>query len=266
VSAWLESHQSLRDHPKTKKLARRLGVRLPEAIGILHCLWWWCLDYAQDGDLTQYEPDEIADGCEWGGDPDELLACLVDCHFVDNGSGFIVHDWYEYAGRLIARREQDRKRKSQSRKPDVQRTSGGSPADGVRTQPTNTTNTTDSTNQELMATSVAEFEDFWQYYPRKLKKQTALRAWMARVKDKNLPAEMIAAARIYADHCRTGHTEPRYIMHAATFIGPDVPYLEWLHGIPAGAGSGDGSKSMSAADIFAAADSADFMEEAYETD
>lgn len=123
----------------------------------------------------------------------------------------------------------------------------------------------DGDGKELMATSVADFDDFWQYYPRKYKKQTALRAWTARVKDKHMPAEMIAAARIYADHCRTSHTEPRFIMHGSTFIGPDVPYLEWLHGIPAGAGSDDGSRSMSAADIFAAADSADFMEETDET-
>ena len=37
------------------KLARRLGVSLPAAIGHLHLLWWWAMDYAQDGDLTRWQ-------------------------------------------------------------------------------------------------------------------------------------------------------------------------------------------------------------------
>jgi hypothetical protein len=59
--AWLESHQDLRDHPKTARLRRRLGVSLPAAIGHLHLLWWWALTYADDGDLSGYDPDVIAD-------------------------------------------------------------------------------------------------------------------------------------------------------------------------------------------------------------
>jgi hypothetical protein len=54
--AWLESHQSLRDHPKARRLARRLDG-LPASIGHLHALWWWCLDYAPNGDLTRYQVD-----------------------------------------------------------------------------------------------------------------------------------------------------------------------------------------------------------------
>ena len=131
---WLESHQSLRDHPKTRKLARTLGVSLPEAIGLLHCLWWWCLDYARDGDLTNVERDVIADACEWTGDPDALIDALVGSFakrggsgFIDNGDGLKIHDWYEYAGELLARREKDRIRKRESR------LSGGRPSDGART-------------------------------------------------------------------------------------------------------------------------------------
>ena len=245
--AWMESHQTLRDHPKKDRLAELLfNGSVPNdtadlaAIGLLHCLWWWALDYAQDGSLSKFSDRQIAKGCGWNGDSTLLVASLIDARFVDKSTRHI-HDWQEYAGRLLAKRELDRNRKAQSR---VRGTSAGqdadAPRDGAGTHTTNKhTQQTDSTDKELMATSVADFETFWQHYPRKLKKQTAMRAWTARVKDKNVPAEMIAAARIYADHCRAGHTEPRYIMHASTFIGPDVPYREWVGGVPTGASGGD---------------------------
>ena len=120
--AWLKSHQSLRDHPKTRKLARRLGVRLPEAVGILHCLWWWCLDYATDGDLTRHDEDDIAIACEWHGDPGDLIECLSACRFLDADSGLRVHDWDEYAGALIEQRERNAERMRDKRAAHVQRT------------------------------------------------------------------------------------------------------------------------------------------------
>src|SRR5450756_2179828 len=79
-NTWIKSHQSLRTHPKTRKLARRLDVRVPEAIGTLHCLWWWAVDYAEDGDLSKFDHDDIADACEWVGDADALIAAVSYTH------------------------------------------------------------------------------------------------------------------------------------------------------------------------------------------
>ena len=107
--AWLQSHQSLRDHPKTRKLARRVGD-VPRAIGLLHCLWWWAMDYAPDGDLTKHDAEDIAIGCEWDGDPDDIIQALIECGFIDNGDGLSIHDWWEYAGSLIVKREANRER------------------------------------------------------------------------------------------------------------------------------------------------------------
>jgi len=45
------------------------GIR--GAVGLLHCLWWWCIDYATDGDLSRYDAEDIAIACEWEGDPDD---------------------------------------------------------------------------------------------------------------------------------------------------------------------------------------------------
>jgi len=110
--AWIESHQELRLHPKTRRLARELGIPLAQAIGHLHCLWWWAMDYAQDGDLSRYDAMDIAIGAEWDGEPERFLEALIDARFVDRLSDghMRLHDWSEYAGRLIEHRRANAER------------------------------------------------------------------------------------------------------------------------------------------------------------
>ena len=100
--AWIESHQALKDHPKTFKLAKELAVSLPEVIGHLHCLWWWSLDYAPDGDLSRFEAEVIARGCLWEGDPKSFVNGLTEAGFLDRVDETMkLHDWEEYAGRFL---------------------------------------------------------------------------------------------------------------------------------------------------------------------
>lgn len=101
--AWIESHQALGRHPKTRKLARYLDVSRVTAVGHLHFLWWWCLDFAQDGDLTDYSDDEIAEAAEWEGTPELFVLGLEQCGFLDGDRR--VHDWHDYAGKLIDQRK-----------------------------------------------------------------------------------------------------------------------------------------------------------------
>jgi hypothetical protein len=161
--AWIESHQSLGRHPKTKRLARQLGIGKPQAIGHLHYLWWWALDYAQNGDLSGYSDEDIAEAAEWEGDPHEFVTALRECG-INAGAGFLdaeeatLHDWMDYAGKLIERRKSDAARKRNERKADgtsdertpdvaatsdvrpqdVLGTSDGHPGDVLRTVPNRT--------------------------------------------------------------------------------------------------------------------------------
>jgi hypothetical protein len=139
--AWIESHQTLREHPKTAKAAKLLGVSIAETVGYLMFTWWWALDYAQDGDLTDYEEDiEIAIG--WQGDPGAFVEALANCGF-GKGAGFLervdgkltIHDWHDYAGKLVERRKMDAKRKRAAReaaREDIPQPSAGHPQDGVQ--------------------------------------------------------------------------------------------------------------------------------------
>lgn len=146
---WIESHQSLRQHPKTLKAARALGCSRVTLIGHLHCLWWWALDYAQDGVLTPFSALDIASAAEWTGDPETFLWALIEESKVGEkpgfleyaGSALLIHDWFEYAGKLIEKRHADAERKRVARQADRQEDipapSMGNPADGAGTdQPT----------------------------------------------------------------------------------------------------------------------------------
>ncbi len=119
---WIESHQSLRDHPKKDRLAELLfngavpvDVADFAAIGLLHELWWWALDYAPDGDLSRFTDRQIAKGCRWYGDAELLVKALGEAHFIDRKTRRI-HDWDEYAGKLLAKREADRERMARNRR------------------------------------------------------------------------------------------------------------------------------------------------------
>lgn len=121
--AWIESHQELGRHPKTRALARILGVSRVTAVGHLQFLWWWALDYAQDGDLSRYSAEDIADGCDWEGNAAELIDGLEQAGFIDrDGDGMRLHDWNDYAGRLIEKREANAQRTRQWRERTTQRT------------------------------------------------------------------------------------------------------------------------------------------------
>lgn len=111
--AYIPSHQELKEHPKTRRAARRCGVSIPAMIGHLHLLWWWALDHGPDGDLSRFESEDLADAAMWEGDPEEFVKALVDCG-PGGTEGFLssdgkLHDWDEYGGKYGQRVQAARK-------------------------------------------------------------------------------------------------------------------------------------------------------------
>jgi|SRR5215471_2708287 len=121
--AWIESHQALGRHPKTIRLAGLLKVRVPEAVGLLQFLWWWALDYAADGRIAMVDQYVVARACMWHGSPSQFWQALLEVGFVEAAAEqpetWKIHDWMDYAGRLVERRKADAERKR------VHRTSAG---------------------------------------------------------------------------------------------------------------------------------------------
>lgn len=138
---WIESHADLRDHPKVDLLMELLAVTRRDAVGLLHFVWWRALTYAPTGDLSDFTDGQVARWADWDGDPGHLVSALKTAGFL--ATDRTLHDWDDYAGRWIDRRNADAARKKEARRsatqaagtafgegsgPDVRRTSAGRPA------------------------------------------------------------------------------------------------------------------------------------------
>ncbi len=106
--AWIELHQTLPSHRKIKKLKRLLKIKTPQAVGHLAMLWLWAVDNAPDGDLSQVDAEDIAEACEWPKDAEDFVAALKEAGLIDDDRR--LHDWDEYAGRLVDQRENKKKK------------------------------------------------------------------------------------------------------------------------------------------------------------
>jgi hypothetical protein len=97
--SWIESHQEIGQHPKTYALSTALNVEIPTAVGVLHLLWHFALKFAwKDGDLKKFTSSQIANGTFWKGNPDDFLKALQGTGWLD---GKKVHDWMDYAGKIV---------------------------------------------------------------------------------------------------------------------------------------------------------------------
>ena len=124
--AWIESHQSLRIHPKTLALVAELHGDRHKLLGHLHCLWWWALEVADlDGHLpANTSPAVIAAAAEWPiSKAGVFVNALVSAGFLDlSADGYSLHDWWDYAGKLNAKRAANKDRMRATRATHVQRT------------------------------------------------------------------------------------------------------------------------------------------------
>lgn len=107
--AWIEVHQSLLTHRKTLRLCRLLKMDKFSVTGRLMALWCWALDNAQDGFIHTGDSDLLADVMGWDEPTRELIAALQVAGFIDMvEEGYQIHDWNDYAGKLIDRRERNK--------------------------------------------------------------------------------------------------------------------------------------------------------------
>jgi hypothetical protein len=130
--AWIESHQSLGHHPKTLRLAHELRCSVACAVGYLHFLWWWAVDYAPDGVLAISDQEVVAKACMWSKKSQVFWAALLSAGFVEqSGEELRIHDWMDYAGKLA---EQRALRKESNRKAQAKRRQQKVSADSALTR------------------------------------------------------------------------------------------------------------------------------------
>ena len=163
--AWIELHQSLWTHKKTYRLSAKLGIDSTQAGGHLARFWTWALDNAGDGLLAEEDADVIALGAGWTGDPEAFVTEMVNAGWLDRtDSGYEIHDWHQYAGRLLDKRAANaqRARTSRIRINDVQGLPTNQPT--VPTNQPNPTAPTEPADEPAAAAAESEIKrcfDAW---------------------------------------------------------------------------------------------------------
>ena len=109
--AWLEIHQALPTHKKLLAASDSLGVRPAPLLGHLVCFWLWALDNAPDGDLSGLNETMISRAAQWTKSSKRFVDVLVAVRFLDSVDGsYLIHDWEDYAGKLIDQRNRNKRR------------------------------------------------------------------------------------------------------------------------------------------------------------
>lgn len=200
---WYEAHQTMTRHPKTLKLARLMKVDRRYAVGLLHDLFSWGVDIAgKHGELPGLEAEDIASALDMPGKKGlAAVNALLESGYLERDihGTYCIHDWYDYAGKLMERRESDKERQAKNRRKkfvpddgnnaDVTRTSRGQSAENDGTSVgnpyatvPNITLPNHSPNLQVLNTHSVPpygapareaspedggFHEFWQAYPRR---------------------------------------------------------------------------------------------------
>lgn len=107
--AWIESHTVLSRHRKVKETARALRLRPAYLIGHLHLLWHAALEQQEDGDLSKWTDEFLAECADYPGDAPQFVRLLQEHKWLD---GRLLHDWPDYAGKyLMAKYAKDHREK-----------------------------------------------------------------------------------------------------------------------------------------------------------
>lgn len=242
--AWLQVHQTLKDHRKLFDAADELEVSPPHMMGLLISFWLWALDNAPAGELDGITPRMIARAAQWEGPAEKLTAALIRAGWLDekDDGKLEIHDWYEYAGKLIDQRQAEKERSQRRRSAAAGSSSGtdndhrptaGQPPDDhekaagrvdqTRASKTREDNAPPSPSGEgdteaKKPTIEVRFDEFWSSYPKKVGKQYALKAWKRIKPDAALHERIMKAVDAQKRGDQWRRDNGRYIPNPATWL------------------------------------------------
>jgi hypothetical protein len=105
-------------HPKFRRLQKQLRLPQYAVVGLLEMLWMMTSQYADDGDISKFTSQEIADYCDFEGDADSLVDGLVACRWIDRDADSLrIHDWEDHRPSYVE--DRIRKREERARKRDL---------------------------------------------------------------------------------------------------------------------------------------------------
>lgn len=245
--AWISVHEQVIGG-KLRSLAKEIGCSQNEALGILIRLWLWAINNAgKDGCIVEADKDDVAEVLNIGIDrrysADNVVDALVVTGWIDMENGLYIHDWEEwqqqwYKAIEVREKEAARKRLERSRKRMIKNQTEVNPAPGqeparedmeeVLPSPQLNIPQVEPPKQQPAAAYMKDFEELWQFYPRKVGKGDAYKKYKARLKDGWKPEELLEAVKNYASKVSRERTEQQYIKHAKTFFSDSTPFIDFL--------------------------------------
>lgn len=222
-------------------------------------LWLWGIDNADDSGLIMSAgKDDVAEALKSGLSPkfnaDAVVELLIENGWLDEIDGQLyLHDWSEWRveynrsvngkRKHVERTQRYRKRKAAGKNLEVasapyiveedpvieESVELPEPAEPESAEPDNEPEKPEAKPKKVKGIEYSEeFEQFWAAYPRGRDKGEAYKKYKARLNDGYKDEELLLAAENYATQCRIRRTEESYIKHAKTFLGPAMPFLEYL--------------------------------------
>ncbi|MEK3824452.1 hypothetical protein [Paenibacillus sp. FSL K6-1558] len=89
---------------------------VPHAVGTLHMIWWWALDWAPDGDISKFEAIDLAEAAHYDGDANKLFDALIEAKYI--GKTLVGHEilnWHKIGGQVIEGRKKEAEKKAKQR-------------------------------------------------------------------------------------------------------------------------------------------------------
>ena len=245
--AWISVDQKLIGG-KLRTLHKAIGCSRNEAIGILVTLWLWGIDNTEtDGLISSADRGDIAEvlrsGISENLDADVVVDCLIENRWIDDVSGHLyIHDWSKwrsYYNRYVKDKQSNSERQARYKAKHSEEDNGESNVmnnvtDDVPEKQTDHQESETETGKKMSQKEKQEakhgkdFEEFWSIYPKKVDKGEAFKKYKARRNDGYSAEEILEAAKAYKSQCEKNHTDKQYIKHAKTFLGPSLPFVEYI--------------------------------------
>lgn len=127
-------------HPKFRTLQRILGLPQYSVVGLLESLWMLASQFTDEGDITRFSAQQIADYAGYDGDAESLIDQMVESKWLDRIDGrLLVHDFLDHAPSFIYERNKKRNQRKATQSgncPPVVIDSPGTPRDIIATTAT----------------------------------------------------------------------------------------------------------------------------------
>lgn len=179
--AYIESHTVTIRHRKLVALAKDLRLKPVYVLGHLHALWHAALEQADDGDLSSWSDEFIAESACYEGNAPQFVS-LLQKHIWLNGR--VIHDWLDYAGKYLREckyRRNPKKWEEILKKHNSLKTLYMTETLPVNASKPNQTNQTEP-NQTKLTKRMYSFESVWERYPNKDGRKQAERSFDSSVK------------------------------------------------------------------------------------